>query len=78
MPNPDLEADRPAERVITRNNATLCAGCETPFVRVRPHQRYCRPSCRVRGWQRHRQQQGEARLLDALERVLPDDPGRAE
>ena len=45
-PNP--VSDRPAERVLCRN-------CGQPFERVRPHQAYCRPSCRKADFDRRHQ-----------------------
>jgi hypothetical protein len=35
--------EQPAERVLTRP----CRHCGVPFEPVRPHQKFCRPGCRV-------------------------------
>jgi hypothetical protein len=39
IPVDSLTPDRAAERV-------LCGFCQQPFRPTRPHQRFCRPSCR--------------------------------
>jgi hypothetical protein len=40
MPAPDRETR--AQRVVT----IPCRQCGTAFTPIRPHQRFCRPSCR--------------------------------
>ena len=35
--------NRGLERVLTR----ICRACKAAFEPTRPHQRYCRPSCRM-------------------------------
>jgi hypothetical protein len=42
MPRHTQTADRHAERVLTRP----CRHCGQIFEAVRPHQHYCKPSCR--------------------------------
>src|SRR5262245_10292316 len=49
---------RAGERVQTRSPAIPCAGCGEPFLPIRPHQRYCRPTCRITAFHQ-RQQTGE-------------------
>ncbi len=51
-----------------------CEGCGAMFRPRRPSQRYCRPACRAVA-QRQREHD---RLSGLLERLVPDDPGRAE
>lgn len=41
---------RRAQRVVTR----LCGYCGHAFEPVRPHQRFCRPSCRWGAFKRRR------------------------
>jgi hypothetical protein len=42
MPNPEPTTATPAQRVV----ASRCQHCGGPFDAVRPHQVFCRPSCR--------------------------------
>jgi hypothetical protein len=39
-------AARAGERVLTRR----CGHCGRLFEPTRPHQRHCRPSCRIAAW----------------------------
>jgi hypothetical protein len=43
-------ADRPSERVLE----PCCRFCRAPMKRVRPHQVYCKPSCRKADFDRRR------------------------
>ncbi len=65
-------------RVLTRSNACSCAGCGRKFTAARPHQRFCDVFCRRRSWRAAQESSVTARRVALLERVLPDDPGRAE
>ena len=56
MPNP--VADRLTERV-------LCRKCGQPFERVRPHQAFCRPSCRKADFDRRRERRPDLFLASA-------------
>jgi methylphosphotriester-DNA--protein-cysteine methyltransferase len=40
---PAIRPERLGERVLART----CGQCGAAFQAVRPHQRFCRPSCRV-------------------------------
>ncbi len=73
-PQVALEEEVAGESVRTPPRGMSCEGCSELFVPGRASQRYCRPACRPLA-QRHRQAE---RLSQLLERVLPDDPGRAE
>jgi hypothetical protein len=46
--------DRPAERVLTRT----CPHCGGTFTPARPHQKHCRPSCRLAAFKGRRAQSG--------------------
>lgn len=60
--------DRRSQRVVARN----CEYCRAPFEPVRPHQKFCRPSCR---WESFKAQRPPD-LLD-MGYVEPD-PGRPD
>ncbi len=72
--SPAREADRPSESVRTLFLTTVCPGCGQSFCPTRRDQRHCRPSCRKLAARKAISQRMEA----VFERVLPDDPGRAE
>ena len=67
----DESADRPAERVRTRSHRQPCAGCGQGFEPIRPHQKFCRPSCRLAAW-KARPARAEREQLAFWE----PDPGR--
>jgi hypothetical protein len=48
------EGETGAERVLTRR----CQQCREPFAPVRPHQHYCRPSCRLEAFKARQQRSG--------------------
>ncbi len=52
--------ERPAERVLAQNRP-LCGHYRQPFTPVRPHQRFCRPSCRIQAFKAR--QEGRAGQL---------------
>jgi hypothetical protein len=39
----------PVDRAPASSVTRLCGFCGDPFVPVRPHQRFCRLSCRING-----------------------------
>jgi hypothetical protein len=57
--------DRPVierrPRVVTSAASVWCAFCRRPFAPVRPHQKYCRPSCR---WEAFKTKRAEASTFD--------------
>ena len=73
-PQPLGERDVAQKSIRTPPGAISCKGCGAVFQPRRPSQRYCRPACRPLA-QRRRESERRASLL---ERLLPDDPGRAE
>lgn len=51
-----LDADRRSQRVVARP----CRHCRAPFAPTRPHQTFCRPSCRWQAFRdRHATPEGE-------------------
>jgi len=65
-----LVLDPVGERVQTRSRTIPCAGCGQPFEPVRPHQKHCRPSCRMLAFKSRQ----TVLLLDYVE----PDPGRPD
>lgn len=66
--------ERAGGGVRTPARGIPCEGCGGVFVPRRASQRYCGPACRPLAQRRR----AANRLRELLERVLPDDPGRAE
>ena len=61
--------NRPAERVLCRN-------CGQPFERVRPHQAFCRPSCRKAHFDQRRERRRPdmfSTVADAIEPAVFDN-----
>ncbi len=69
MPSLDLEPDRPAQKPTRLLRAYSCRVCGVPLV-GRRRNGFCSDTCRLR----HQR----AGLEQLFERLLPDDPGRAE
>ena len=67
-PLPSPVADRLAECVLCRN-------CGQPFERVRPHQAFCRPSCRKADFDRRRERRPDLFLAcaDAIDPAVFDN-----
>ena len=67
MPSP--VADRLAERVLR------CRFCEAPLDCVRPHQAFCRPSCRKAHFDRRRERRPDLFLAcaDAIDPAVFDN-----
>lgn len=56
MLTPSPALDRPGERVLARP----CRYCGRSFTPTRPHQRHCRPSCRLAAFRTKAEQEAEA------------------
>ncbi len=69
----DQTGEMASERVRT-HSAAICDGCGEPFHPTRPWHRTCSAACRKLAYR----QQAAQRRTAVLERLLPDDPGRAE